>query len=458
LFINHGQTKSRTVPGPSLYYREDEKVLPDPKWWAGTPIRSVIAGTQITESDGNRWPPPKGGRFEDFGSEFFSQKKEVVNSTFPFSVLEFRQVTSPNRFGRISGSLVANCFETTSNASYWSIPAANPPKFNFPPDLSSSRESLVEKGTNAIAACAPSNQIAQVASSLGELYQKVPQIPGASTWKSRLEAISTVARSSADEFLNVAFGVLPTIADMGEFLKATHNYDKAYDQFVRDAGRIVRREFRFPKEVSVTEEVLTNVISPAGHVKNKTSGTSYDWWSPNYGKATPGYETIRKRTVERDIWFSGAFTYHLPGGNDTPSEMDRKRLMAKLFGAEPDMNTVWQLTPWSWAVDWVSNASSFVKNLQSFHDYSTVMRYGYVMETTTVTDVYTAGQITAPVAATYAGWYKPVFWPSVSSVTLRTTTKKRIQANPFGFGLSWEGLSSFQQAILTAIGITRAVR
>jgi len=130
--------------------------------------------------------------------------------------------------------------------------------------------------------------------------------------------------------------------------------------------------------------------------------------------------------------------------------------MAKLLGAQPDLNTLWQLTPWSWAVDWFSDAGNLVKNLQSKISYGTVMRYGYVMEKTTVTDTYSAGLQDTSLDPTYGALQPP--YPVVSPITLRVTTKKRVQANPFGFGLSWDGLSSTQKAIVAALGITRVVR
>lgn len=133
--------------------------------------------------------------------------------------------------------------------------------------------------------------------------------------------------------------------------------------------------------------------------------------------------------------------------------------MAKLLGAEPDLNTIWQLAPWSWAVDWFSNASQFVTNLQNYLNFGSILRYGYVMETTTVTDTFYAGAKTGIVL-------NPDDWrvlntppyPAITPVTLRTTVKKRVKANPFGFGISWEGLSPIQLAIAAALGITRAVK
>jgi hypothetical protein len=462
LFVSRGKTKSRSLRGPQFYFREDDygndgSATGPFQWYKGTPVKTTTGGIQITESDGNRWPPPKKGpdANSDLGSEFYTLKQEIVNSKFPISVLEVPvKVTTSWTKSRMQGPWIANCFVTTNQGGLY-LPA-RPLQYNFPPDLSSSRQELVTKGTVAVAAVAPTNQIANASSAIGELLQDVPQVPGVHLWEARLRAIETLAAGGA-EFLNVVFGISPTIDDMGTFLKGVHKVERVVDQFIRDSGRNVRRSFHFPKERSISEEVLPNTYSPA-HLTYRpfTNGTSGWGEIPlQVAEAFPCYETIRTRVIEREIWFDGAFTYHLPKWFDTHSKHDRRLLMAKLFGAEPDLNTLWQLTPWSWAVDWISNAGSYVKNLQNLISYGTVLRYGYVMETTTITDTYTAGNRKGVVL--HPERFAPPY-PGVSPVALRTTVKKRIQANPFGFGLSWDGLSSMQQAIVAALGITRVAR
>jgi len=34
-------------------------------------------------------------------------------------------------------------------------------------------------------------------------------------------------------------------------------------------------------------------------------------------------------------------------------------------------------------------------------------------------------------------------------------TKERVTASPFGFGLTWDGFTPYQMAILAALGVTR---
>jgi hypothetical protein len=41
---------------------------------------------------------------------------------------------------------------------------------------------------------------------------------------------------------------------------------------------------------------------------------------------------------------------------------------------------------------------------------------------------------------------------------VKTTVKRRIRANPFGFGVTYDGLDAYQMSILAALGITRGSR
>jgi len=466
LFIERGQTKSRSIPGPRFFLAESRRpfLSKDPRDWALVKKgETSFDGIQITESDGNRWPPPKGGDLQDHGSEFYSQRKECVTKRFPHTILYPKNAPfgAPDTHQyRIEGNLIANVFEGFNGLGTWGEPY-QPLRFSFPPDMSSSRASLNVKGAIAVAAVNPGNPIASAATAIGEALQDVPRIPGIALWESRLSALGTLA-AAGSEFLNYEFGIAPSISDMHDFLKAVHTVDKVIDQFVRDSGRNVRRRYAFPKENSETETWLTPGTdgtyqwSPAGQFYQTSTGVTPNAFAPNRGAAIHGYNTKRRRTVEREIWFSGAFTYHMPRGYDNHLVTDRRRLMAKLFGAEPDLNTLWNLAPWSWAVDWFTDAGALVKNLQSKISYGTVLRYGYVMEKTTVTDTYSAWMVPVNEGLYEAALSRP--HPGIAPVTLRTTTKKRIKANPFGFGISWDGLSTTQQAIVAALGITRAVR
>jgi hypothetical protein len=120
-------------------------------------------------------------------------------------------------------------------------------------------------------------------------------------------------------------------------------------------------------------------------------------------------------------------------------------LAKKILGLSLTPDIVWNLTPWSWAVDWFSNTGDVISNLTDWATDGLVLRYGYVMEHTITSDTYTYSGNTGLIDGNVR----------VPPLTLVTETKIRRRANPFGFGITWDGLSPRQLAITAALGLTR---
>jgi hypothetical protein len=130
--------------------------------------------------------------------------------------------------------------------------------------------------------------------------------------------------------------------------------------------------------------------------------------------------------------------------------MARSALMAKkTLGLSLTPDTVWNLAPWSWAVDWFTNAGDVISNLTDWAVYGLCLRYGYIMEHTIARDTYTYVG-----GSKGAGFKRTEYLPP--PIILEVETKIRRKANPFGFGLTWNGLSPIQLAIAAALGITRS--
>jgi len=116
----------------------------------------------------------------------------------------------------------------------------------------------------------------------------------------------------------------------------------------------------------------------------------------------------------------------------------------KILGTDLTPETLWNLAPWSWAVDWIMPVGDLIGNLQDMASDGLVLRYGYIMEHSFVSDTYTFQGPTGLPASLVPGSY-----------ILSRETKKRVRATPYGFGLTWSGFSPRQLAILTALGISR---
>lgn len=384
------------------------------KNWVGVNKWPAIKGTQITESEGHPFHEIKRGKMkDDLGGEFFTTKNYILGTIRP-TVVRTANYPGPYTWSEYNGPIVR-------------YPASAPWPPPFPPEGSSSRSSLEKQGATAIARCSPTNSIADASTFLGELLKDgLPSIPGHQT-KVDVDKF----RSFGSEYLNYIFGWRPIISDVKKFYHAVHHADKVLKQYERDAGRVVRRRYYFP--VSRQRETLSFGSSNAKYHPGDTDLNAY----------VPFGNWTREREIVRRVWFSGAFTYYLPSDYDSRKAMDRYALMAeKVFGLSLSPEVLWNLAPWSWAADWFGNAGDVLSNVSSRINDGLVMRYGYVMEHTVTFDSYRISQT--------AGYRQ-----LMSDLVLVTETKKRIRANPYGFGVSWDGLSPYQLSVLAALGISK---
>lgn len=310
---------------------------------------------------------------------------------------------------------------------------------------------LESYGTKAIGLCAPGVPSVSVTTSVGELLLGLPSIPGYSLLKSG--AFGT----SGSEYLNIVFGIIPTLSDAKQLGKILSDLSMHLYQFRRDIGKRVRRNFVYPVQqvgdiFDSTEFSACNLF--AGNTGQVGFKTNYD--VPGGSSSTGSLGDFRSGTQlfmleTREIWFSGSFTYFLP---ELPGFSGRiERYMSeydRLLGLTMDSSAAWQLMPWSWLIDWFTDISENLAAIQIAHDDNLVMNYGYAMDRSKRTVIM-----------------KTVFNPPSPRVNLggstflntmwETTSKRRIRANPYGFVSSAdEGVwTPYRLAVLAALGISR---
>jgi hypothetical protein len=387
-------------------------------------------GDQVTDSeDHSDWRKAlkDAGSLADIGGDFFTQKHYLEGK--PTNI----QMFLPREY------VTAGAWRTTEiNGPMWAVDAR---LHSFPPSGSSSDVQLDALGATAISRCKPTNSSADIGLAIAELIREgIPKLTVA-TWKGRARDLRAkkVRKDVAGDYLGYQFGLAPLASEVGSFAAQVLRAEELLAQYERDAGKVVRRRYEFPTKTESSYSELD-------------AGYPVYMGIPYTGTLNPQYTEAQHRMVRRERttvqkrWFSGAFTYYLPTGYDARNELDRKALLAKeILGLDLDLEVLWNLTPWSWAVDWFSNVGDVVSNISSFLEDGLLMRYGYMMEHTIVKDTYTR--------------LYPLTLRSGrsldSSVTMVTETKLRRRANPFGFGLAWDGLSTFQASILAALGISR---
>lgn len=389
----------------------------------GDPINGFgpTYGTQTTVSEGHPYHTIRRGRFvEDIGGDFYTTRQYAQMGGKLWQRFTHSQNGTTYRY---HGTITATPDGSQGNLSSY-----------FPPTMESSNALLDKAGATAISRCSPTNSVADLANFLGELMKEgLPSIVGSSLWE---KGTKSLLGKAAGEFLNVEFGWKPIVADVQKFATAVRTADAVLKQYERDAGRLVRRSYNFPVKQETTNTLIASNYKPSLYER-----------SLPLINGLPTGDLYRLREFSQRQWFSGAFTYGLPTGDSSPRSMleEYARRSDKLLGTSLTPELLWNLSPWSWVVDWFSNIGDVLENVSAATVHGQVLRYGYIMEHTVVRDTYTFWQTSNPFGIKV----------SPQSVTFVTETKKRRRATPFGFGLTWEGFSPYQMAILAAVGITR---
>jgi len=212
---------------------------------------------------------------------------------------------------------------------------------------------------------------------------------------------------------------------MRGFAKQVKRSKETLEQYLKDQNKLIKRSYQFPPEK--TSVTYTGCTFSSGSTK---SGSGFSALIPG--------EVQVDTTTER--WFEGAFRYHVPGGSSALEKWTEFANQADVvLGVDLTPEVLWNLTPWTWMLDWFGNVGDVMTNISNLGHDGMVMQYGYLMEHKVVRQTYTGmnqGQ---------------------RLQTVRTfESKRRMPASPYGFGLVSEDLTLTQQAILAALGASRA--
>jgi hypothetical protein len=412
----------------SVYNGAEERVTSGAE---PNPVPPVPSGRQITVSRGNPFPPRK-GRFADVGGNFDTSKTYASVDIRPYDLrrpeyVYYREMSFNGQFVVQQNSRWVVNSTPLCPVNPSSDLGANP----FPSGIRSSNTELNVMGATAVARCEPTNPAADLSVFLGEtLKDGLPALMGARTWKDR----TLKAKNAGDEFLNYEFGWAPLVSDIRKLANAILHAEKVLSQYEKDAGRPVRRGYHFPLQKDSSSVTLDQQRGPFGFLHSEVM---------NGATRSPLVLTME---TSRDVWFKGSFTYFLPSGYDSRNKMKKAGLAAHhLLGLDLTPEVLWNLAPWSWAIDWFVNVGDVLHNISAVIKDGLVMHYGYIMEHTVSRATYSLPE--------FRFMYNPEI--EVPSLSFVAETKVRREANPYGFGISWDGLSPLQLAILAALGITR---
>lgn len=394
---------------------------------------SAVAGTQITESISHP-KDRKTGSYRE-GGPFYTS---LVRSSVKGPSVKDHYNSSLGKFyqGPICGYLPTQVEMEKLGYS------------NVKGSFGARNESQMTKdGTTAIALTSPTNPAADLGTTIAETMREgIPSLPGIQTWKHRTE----ILKGLGSEYLNYQFGWAPLHKEVSNVVNAARHHREILQNHQRGEGSDTHRRFDFSPS-------RTTSTLPVSYPSE---------WGPPWGLVESEGSPYGTRQVslvrETKRWFEGVYTYALPSSTDSW----RKALgfgsdADTLFGLALNPEILWELTPWSWAVDWFSNTGFVIQNLTSFGLAGLVMRYGYMMEETS--EIITAyGQAPKVIQGTI--FYPKLGDPEIKqkelipgtySCSTESVTKRRVPASPFGFSIGWQDLSPTQLAITAALGITR---
>jgi len=312
-------------------------------------------------------------------------------------------------------------------------------------------------GAKAIAQSTPTKPLANTAVMIGELISDGLPITGrflthfvdsfdfatfnhalkregikAANWKDFLFRVG-------DSTLLAKFAVEPFISDLLSVMKAVSSAAQRIEQWKRDSGRQVRRSV----VVNETNYTESHVLSGEPFVAGLSN---FGWFPADQPLLQYPTQLIVSTVRNTKIVFSGAYMYYATVGETLLDRIvDYGRKADLILGLTPNMELLWELTPWSWLVDWQANVGDAISNATRFSADKLVLRYGYLQQETVQFNTYTPDRVVTFKDGQIFSPYRQ----------LSVVQKERYKATPYGFGLDPNGFSASQWAILAALGLSK---
>jgi len=258
--------------------------------------------------------------------------------------------------------------------------AAGYPTTGDAPPGPTSDLSLLGLGATAISRCTPTNPSFGLSRSIGELRKDgLPSLIGFETIKQRAKFLKsnhryekiqksrTYGRAAGSEFLNAEFAWAPLVSDLRGFAHTVKGANKIIAQYRKGSDTKIKRRYGFPSSSTSMETMGLGFVQPSIIMGESMWGA------------------LERVTSQHETTFSGAFRYHIPLGDDFASKMIRWEQEAnKLLGLRLTPKLVWDLAPWTWAIDWFSNTGDVINNISRLGSDGLLMQYGYIMDGLTV--------------------------------------------------------------------------
>lgn len=380
-----------------------------------------IAEHQLTWSEPHPWPNRLEGTV-DIGGPFETVRTRY-NANFDLTSSFFIKGISGYTYeytGNILPSLLPDYLGLRKDATEAQVRSAA---------SSLGDSTLGSMGATAISNCAPTSPVVDGSVALAELFREgIPSLVGTQLFRQR----ARTAKAAGGEYLNLQFGWLPLISDIRKTAEAVIRTEAIISQLIRDSGKNVRRRYDFPVQAS-------NVATATTVNQMPWPGLYPAMWTVD------GVPALVHKRIERNVWFEGCFTYYVDP--QAFKGLQGASAQAKyIYGLNLTPDVLWNVSPWSWLVDWVINVGPVLKNVGLFAQDGLTLRYGYTMEKTMTTHTTRFPRLRSPMGGSL---------PSNPTLVFKTESKKRIRQSPYVLGLTGAEFTLRRGAILTALGLTK---
>lgn len=304
---------------------------------------------------------------------------------------------------------------------------------SLPSGSPDSESTIRANGSTAVSRSHPLSPSVSLLTSAGELAKDgVPSPMEFIRWK---REVRDILRTASGNFLSYHFAWLPLLADIRRWARQVERSDAIIAEAKSARSKsVIKVGYRFPSDLT-SEKSTTTAITR--------------WWASNTSTGDGASATTVSK-AESKTWFEAEYVNLMPIEPDQYSKSQEFRLRAKhLLGLELTPETLWELAPWSWAVDWATNFGDVLSSVSNTLSDGLVMRDGFVMHHWRREAVMTCQPVRYALNPNITLWSGP-------GATIVNETKLRFPSVPyFGFG-SVGDLTDRQLSILAALAIQRA--
>lgn len=267
------------------------------------------------------------------------------------------------------------------------------------------------------------------------------------------ELVRDYVKQVPDEFLNNQFGWAPFLGDLANTMDVIQNFADYEARELERNGRWRNRKKR--EEATVSDQLVYQLNSNSAGTYASPSLFSPNRWlnlrdpEGTHAKGRPDHISVHRQSVV-EVWYEGKFRSYYPefdkGLKSGYPALDSARRAMRMHGLSISPTLLWNITPWSWMVDWFAGVGDAIQRYEDMLSDTVAAQYFYLMRRIVSRYEYTITK------QTYQGpivlkWHEGV-----------ETKRRAVGANSFGFSGSPTGLSGRQQAILGALGIANRPR